>query len=83
VWASHVFEHIYDWSPIFPALKKLVKEDAHMLISVPLAFAYDVTDHKHHWMSDRELVGALERFITVESSSTDMQYSVIRAMCRF
>lgn len=78
IWSSHVFEHIpYDeWRSIFDT----IINEASMLISVPLGYAYDMPEHIHHWENGDVLREKLEEFSGFKwSTSTDETNRVIRA----
>ena len=81
-WASHVFEHIADPAPILKSLCLWLKPGAHILISVPLGYAYDDPGHVHHFQNGNELAALLGSSIHILKINVDHQHSVIRALCK-
>lgn len=81
--ATQVFEHITDPQEIFEALRKRMKPNGHMLISVPLGYAYDDAGHVNHFMDDKDLEKYLHRHIKIKNIDIDKRNKVIRALCYF
>jgi len=82
-WSSHVFEHISDPVPILKGLKRWLKPGAHLLISVPLGYAFDDPGHVNHFANGEELRRFLGDTVTVLRIDISMEFQVIRALCRF
>jgi len=82
-WSSHVFEHISDPVPILQGLKRWLKPGAHLLISVPLGYAFDDPGHVNHFANGEELRRFLGDTVTVSRIDISMEFQVIRALCRF
>lgn len=83
VWACHVFEHIEDPKPIIEGLRKLVRQEAYMLIAVPLKNAYDSPEHVHHFENADALRRHLQDYIKIVKIDTDIENQVLRALCQF
>jgi 2-polyprenyl-3-methyl-5-hydroxy-6-metoxy-1,4-benzoquinol methylase len=82
-WSSHVFEHIIDPAPILKGLKNWLKPGAYLLISVPLAYAYDDLGHVNHFADGEALVKFIGDTVTVTRVDSSQEFQVIRALCRF
>ncbi|MNP21750.1 Ubiquinone biosynthesis O-methyltransferase [compost metagenome] len=82
-WSTNVFEHILYPGPIFEGLRKWIKPGGYILISVPLGYAYNDSNHVHHFMNNDELKVHLEKYIDVIKVDSDLNNKVIRALCRF
>lgn len=82
-WSTNVFEHILYPGPIFEGLRKWIKPGGYILISVPLGYAYNDSNHVHHFMNNDELKVHLEKYIDVIKVDSDLSNKVIRALCRF
>lgn len=80
-WSSHVFEHIADPTPILHGLKSWLKPWAHLLISVPLGYAYDDPGHVNHFANGEELQNYLGEMVTVIRIDISREFQVIRALC--
>lgn len=65
IWSNHVFEHIYDPSPILLALNNWAEKNAFILITVPLGLAYDDPDHIHHFFSREQLYEHFGNFMDI------------------
>lgn len=83
VWSTHVFEHIEDPTEIFQGLRQWVKPGAHMLVVVPLGYAYDDPSHVHQFMGDLQLANYLSSHIEVVRVDASEEDQVLRALCRF
>jgi len=83
VWASHVFEHIDDPGPLLQGLKKWLKPEAHVLLSVPLGNAYSDPGHIHKYYTDSQLVDFLKNCLQIVRIDVSEKKQVIRALCRF
>ena len=81
-WASHVFEHIKKPGPIFMGLRRWLKPNAYMLISVPLGHAHDDPSHVHHFKDEKELTSFLDGFLTIIRTEVSEETGVIRALLR-
>ena len=45
----HVLEHVYDLNERVAELKRLIKQDGHIIIAVPNLTSFDATKYKEHW----------------------------------
>lgn len=82
-WASHVFEHIVNPSPILDGMRRWLKPGAFLLISVPFATAYDDPSHVNHYYTPEELRNTLEGHVTVKRVEYHESHQVLRAICQF
>lgn len=59
-WCSHVLEHV----PLdqWPLVMEGLERGKIILISVPLAYAYDMPEHIHHWGTDMEFLQTLRPY---------------------
>lgn len=83
VWCCHVLEHIENIEPVIKGLRKRVKLGSHMLVSVPLGYAYDDPDHVNHFFNKEQLQIFLEQHIEVVRIDVDNGNQVLRALCKF
>lgn len=82
-WSAHVFEHIADPGPVLNGLRRWVKPDGYLLVSVPFGNAYDDPGHVNHFYSEEELEAFLKRHVEVSRVLVDQKHQVLRALCRF
>ncbi len=82
-WSAHVFEHIPDPAPVLAGLGNWLKPGAHLLISVPLGYAYDDPGHVNHFADGEELKRFLGETVTVSRIDISQEYQVIRALCSY
>lgn len=81
--STHVFEHIPNVEPIITGLKKRVKPGSHMIILVPLGYAYNDPDHIHHFMNENELRNHFSPYVNVISTGTDHKFQLLKACLQF
>jgi 2-polyprenyl-3-methyl-5-hydroxy-6-metoxy-1,4-benzoquinol methylase len=81
-WSSHVFEHIADPGPLLAGLRRHLKPDAPILVSVPFENAFDDPGHVNHFYSAAELAAFLAPHLAVERVDIDRDHGVARALCR-
>lgn len=83
-WASHSMEHIADHSSLFTNLKRIMKPNSHLLISVPLGNAYDDAEHIHHWRSIAEITNHFEKCdINIIRATKHKENNVLRLLIQF
>lgn len=83
IWCTHVMEHISDPSKVFEGLKKRISSNGKMLISVPLAYAYDDPGHVHHWMDEKEFYTFFSKFVKIDTIEINHTKKVIRGYFSF
>ncbi len=78
----HVLEHLLEPALIFTALWGGLTRDGRIWVSVPHSTHYDDPGHVHHFGSQKDLEEFLSAYGRVESTATDEEHHVIRAILR-
>lgn len=81
--STHVFEHIKEPGPIIEGLRRRLKKDAYMLMSVPLGYAYNDPDHVHHFMNEEELRAHFDKYVKVIKVDRHESDKVLKIIVQF